>query len=800
MTRAPLFVTLLLVSFLLASPVLAGVPATSRVPKTAACDAVIVVVPDGPADWVRHVQGLALSARIGVPVVVAFLDGADGHPGGLSLAEARRDVREMDAVRPAELRVDDPARLRGADAASWLADEARSACLRLATEGPRHLGFQDEVVVVGRRVETTIAELPSSVEVVDEEDVEATQATTAGDLLKETPGVSLADTGIAGQQRIFIRGLGNQRVLVLIDGERVSSQRDRRGAPLLVEPDDIERVEVLKGSGSVIYGSDAIGGVVNIVTRSGQNEQVPLGGEVGVRVSGASSLVQRTAALAGKVGRVDYRVSWADTDADERETPRGKLPNTQYESSELAARFGLDLSPADRLELRAERYRSDDLGIYTGDPDFLFTLPWWDRDRVSLRLEHSAKEGPVKVARFRVSHVTIDKALTSTIRIPMGPMGTMVLTSRSVSETTEDAFAGQFVLDLGGWEMTTGAELRTDVARGPATRTTNFPFPSTEEYVPVDARQTTFGAFTDLVRGWARGDLDIGLRWEQVRTKNNAFGDYREPGETTDSAFTGAVGGTWNLRGGWSLYGHLSSGFRVPSLLELYYESPAWSEAGIAYGNPDLDPERSYEAEIGFRGRRRHWVWQGSVYGTWLRDMIEFRRVPSRLVPGGWDYVYDNVGKARIWGVEGRLEGHFAPHCTGVVTVAWSHGVDRVEGDPVFVPPLTVVTNLRWDGHLLGGRWPAWVQVDLRWVDGQDRVPYVWNPDGTRDREEEALLVSHEFATVDLAIGVRTPLRGRVVAVWTIRGNNLLDRWYEEPFSAVPQPGRHLVASARFLF
>jgi hypothetical protein len=130
-----------------------------------------------------------------------------------------------------------------------------------------------------------------------------------------------------------------------------------------------------------------------------------------------------------------------------------------------------------------ERYRSDDLGIYTGDPDFPFTLPWWDRDRVGLRLERVAKEGPVKVARFRVSHATIDKAPAGTIRVPMGPMGTMVLASRSESETTEDGFAGQFVLYLGRWEMTTGAELRTDVARGPATRTTNFPFPGTEEYV-----------------------------------------------------------------------------------------------------------------------------------------------------------------------------------------------------------------------------------------------------------------------------------------------------------------------------
>ncbi len=797
---ARMTVALLFLFLVIPFPVSAGPPGDGRAPEAGSCDAVLVVVPDGPAPWVRHVQGIVLRARVGVPLVLAFEDGPDGHPGGLSPGEARRELQEMEAVRPAELRIRDAAHLRGPDAVARLAEEARAACLRLATEGPRHLGFQDEVVVVGRRVETTIAELPSTVDVVDEEDVEATQATTAGDLLKETPGISLADTGIAGQQRVFIRGLGNQRVLVLIDGERVTSQRDRRGAPLLVEPDDIERVEVLKGSGSVIYGSDAIGGVVNIVTRSGRGEQVPLGGEAGLRFSGANDLVQWTAALAGKVGRVDYRVSWADTDAGERETPRGTLPNTRYESSELAVRFGVTLSPADRLEMRAERYRSDDLGIYTGDPDFRFTLPWWNRDRVSLRLEHSAPTVPVKVARFRISHATIDKALASTIRVPLGPMGTMVLGTRSESETTEDGFAGQFVLAVGGWEMTTGAELRTDAARGPATRTTNFPFPSTEKYVPVDARQTTFGVFADLVRPWSRGDLDVGLRWEQVRTKNNAFGEYRVPGEITDGAFTGALGATWNLRGGWSLYGHVSSGFRVPSLLELYYESPAWSEAGIAYGNPDLDPERSREVEVGFRGRRRHWVWQGSAYGTWLRDMIEFRRVPSRVVPGGWDYVYDNVGRARIVGLEGRLEGHFAPHCTGVLTASWSRGVDRVEGDPVFVPPLSVVANLRWDGHLAGGRWPAWVQVDLRWMDGQDRVPHVWNPDGTRDRAEEARHVSHEFATVDLAVGVRTPLAGRVVAVWTVRGNNLLDRWYEEPFSAVPQPGRHLVASARFVF
>ena len=117
----------------------------------------------------------------------------------------------------------------------------------------------DTMTVTAGRFEQDLMETPMSVSVVTREQIEQSGARNVGELLQLLPGIQVNNDGGQGMKRIKIRGENAFRTLVMIDGQKVSEQKSMSGAPMLIDPSMIERVEVIKGPASVLYGSDAIG-------------------------------------------------------------------------------------------------------------------------------------------------------------------------------------------------------------------------------------------------------------------------------------------------------------------------------------------------------------------------------------------------------------------------------------------------------------------------------------------------------------------------------------------------------------
>lgn len=123
------------------------------------------------------------------------------------------------------------------------------------------------IEVTATRVERDLLQVPVSVSVVSEKQIKKSGASTIGDLLKDVPGVEVNNDGSQGLKRIGIRGEDAYRTLVLVDGQKISEHKSMSGTPMLIDPASVERIEVIKGPNSVLYGSDAIGGVINIITK-----------------------------------------------------------------------------------------------------------------------------------------------------------------------------------------------------------------------------------------------------------------------------------------------------------------------------------------------------------------------------------------------------------------------------------------------------------------------------------------------------------------------------------------------------
>ena len=125
------------------------------------------------------------------------------------------------------------------------------------------------VVVSATRVEQSVSDAVSSVSVVQGEDLTASGADTLPEMLKDVPAARVVTDGTPGVQRIALRGENASRTLLLVDGERIDDSKTKSGAPYLINPFFVERVEILRGPSSVLYGSDALGGIVNVIGHGG---------------------------------------------------------------------------------------------------------------------------------------------------------------------------------------------------------------------------------------------------------------------------------------------------------------------------------------------------------------------------------------------------------------------------------------------------------------------------------------------------------------------------------------------------
>ena len=166
-----------------------------------------------------------------------------------------------------------------------LASAFSAAILSMGTAQAADVTTEDVKVTAGR-VEQELMDVNMSVGVMTEDEIAQSSAKTIADMLDDIPGVEVQNDGSQGLKRISIRGMGTFRTVLMIDGQRITEHKSMSGTPILIDPSAVERIEVIKGPASVLYGSDAIGGAINIITK--KHAERPLQGEAAVGLDPAS--------------------------------------------------------------------------------------------------------------------------------------------------------------------------------------------------------------------------------------------------------------------------------------------------------------------------------------------------------------------------------------------------------------------------------------------------------------------------------------------------------------------------------
>ncbi|WP_041373430.1 TonB-dependent receptor plug domain-containing protein [Phenylobacterium zucineum] len=595
----------------------------------------------------------------------------------------------------------------------------------------------DDVVVTANRRPTPADAVGSSVTVIRRDDIERFQWRSLPEALQLSPGLNVVQTGgTGGRASVFIRGANANHTKVLIDG--VDANDPSQGGVFdfgAILTSDIERIEVLRGPQSGLYGSDAIGGVVNIVTR-------PPGGPLRLRArleGGAHETFDQGAGVSGQAGVVGFAfdLAHARTGASDT-TPLALLPAGRarhadsYENLTLSGR--LNARPSARLELDGTVRWSDGDLRFTGDEGFP-SAPAAEPSRQDARSLVTRGEARIDAVPDRLEvRAGVGRADYRT-RL-QGPGGAAPTYNRG--DRTEADLRFDLVLPRGA-ALVAGIEAERERLKDQ----------------PVRYRNDNRAAFAELHLEPA-GDLNLtaSVRYDD----NDRFG-----GEAT-----------WRLAGvyelaatGARLKASYGTGFKAPSLTQLFVSFPDFG----FFANPDLDPETSRGFDVGFEQPLGGRVEVGATY---------FRQTIRNLIQSNAAFTsYENVGRARAEGVEAYAALRLSAAVTARADYTYVDAEDRATGLALLRRPKHRAT--------LSAAWTPAERVALSgsvvhvggWVDG-DRSFTV--PRLKADGYTVANLAG-EYRLSEAVV-----LFGRV--------ENLFDERFENPVG-FQQPGRGAFAGVR---
>jgi outer membrane receptor for ferrienterochelin and colicins len=504
--------------------------------------------------------------------------------------------------------------------------------------------FLDPVVVTATRTERDQATAPASVSVITSEDLQKVPVGDLTDAIRDTPGISI-QAGSQGRRALSIRGMGSNYTLILVDGKRVNSSEavfrhnDFDMSQLPVEA--IDRIEVVRGSMSSLYGSDALGGVINIITKPvaerwtagiDAKAQTPMGGSSGQEYR--TSLYASGPLVEGKLGlrltgAFDLRQPWHGAS-----DPNGPVLNN---------------GGAEVLRPDGSAVRRGDLATLEGrsDHNVRGRLVWTPDAAQTLSAEygfgHQTRSGEYFIASaFGVADSTVQRSDVVLAHEGKWGWGTsMVRGYWELVETTPDELRqDNFVLEgnssteWGAHALTFGAEGRWTELQAEGTFTSGAASVTQQAVYAQDEIELT--SFLSLLLG-ARLD------------HHENFGFHPPPRDylvVTPHDHIPVKGG-------------VGTGFRAPTLRQLSDESIVTSCRGacVIVGNPDLEPEKSISYELNASYEPRGWGVSAGVFQNDVSNLIDTPR-GAGVDPIGHDpdglpiFVPRNVNQARLRGVE----------------------------------------------------------------------------------------------------------------------------------------------------
>ncbi|MCO6442207.1 MAG: TonB-dependent receptor [Nitrococcus mobilis] len=449
------------------------------------------------------------------------------------------------------------------------------------------------ILVTAERLPRSVDKTLAPVTVITRADIEAANPQSIDDLLRLQPGVDVARSGgLGGNTSVFLRGTNSNHVLVLIDGVRASSSASDLFAWRQISPAQIERIEIVRGPRATLYGSDAVGGVIQIFTR--QPEGVTAG------MTAGSQDTQRAEAGfgLGAATRLTLNTSFVRSDGISATNPS----NFSYDP--------------------------DDDGFINRSLNARLTTPLWRG--AALRLSGWYANGEVEFDQGVQNIVNGNFSARLTDSPLRGWDYGLTLGFNQDDIQTKSAFPSRIntqrvTLD---WQNNLHLSKTQSLTFGLAwRRNAGKNIDSAASMVVFNDATANTGVYANWLGAFGNSDFEAGVRYNH----QSEFGGY----------LTGQLAWGYRLGAGYRVIVSYGTAFKAPNLNELFH--PGFG--GFFAGNPDLEPERSRSAELALRyqqpgGRRRL---EANLFYTRIDDLIAFEGEMSQAI---------NIDEAKIPGLE----------------------------------------------------------------------------------------------------------------------------------------------------
>lgn len=571
---------------------------------------------------------------------------------------------------------------------------ARRDTTRSATDSARKVAKLAPLAVTATRNVEQVFRTANPVLAIDSTVVRQESPNGIGDLFRNLPGVDVTGVG-PNQTRLMIRGQRGQRILLAEDGVRLNNsrrQQDFGELPAMTDVNNLNRVEVVRGPASVLYGTDAIGGVVNQITTRAPSFGAPAGvkGSLAYRYGSADGQNLVHGRVTGRTGRFGIAVTAGYRDASAYDAPKGNFGNitldddTKVNDTGVIDRtLGLDLtydfSERSALSLRVSNYSADDAGFGYVDPSAIgdtsgvlvrILYPEQDITRATVNYKATAISSFL-ADRFGFTAYTTQNDRTfvqqidlNIFPIPPFPAGAGIkIRSRNITDIATYGFRAEAAKILAGRHtLTYGVDWYVDQTENQdssQTVTTTFGPPrervSTTPTLP-NANLWSGGIFAQAE--FALGDrfiLGAGVRGQTIHSETQAtegLPDTRAGVKASNGAVVGSVSGNWNLIPELSLVGTVGRAFRSANLVEKYFDGPTPEGNGYLVANPDLDPETSLNYDIGAKFRKGRFYAEAIYFNNTISDGIRLAAIPDSVVGQFPAYQNQNVDKVRDQGIE----------------------------------------------------------------------------------------------------------------------------------------------------
>ena len=615
-----------------------------------------------------------------------------------------------------------------------------AAILLIPTEikaQPDTLSLQ-ESKITSLRFPRPLGEISSQMSIATSAEVNRQSSITVADVVKNEPGLFKTGDGVWSTS-LSVRGFGENRMVTLVDGCRVETATDLTASLSTIDPSDIERIEVIKGAQSSLYGSGAMGGIVNVTTRKGHfSAQNHFGGSVSAVFNGVNLGHGEHLFLEGGGKKWWTSLSGSFARAQDARIPGGVMTGSGFNRYNVSLGVGLRPLPGRTITLLCQRNASWDVGI-PGGASFskaaTATYKNINRSLCSLSYEIADLSQTFTSLRFSLfdQYILRDVEVLPNASQPQnGAMPTKLTpfaTHNTFGALTQATFkfstCNTLVAGIDAWWRDISSErkkyinqyvdgiLKAQMIRG------EMPLP--------DASFTSAGLFAQDEWRLAGGRLilDIGGRLDGnfVRSgechnveyvDNVTSGSHNENPAGKYVTFAPAKRSflSWSLNAGAVFKAsdmadvvlRLSRSYRAPSLEELFKFIDLTGNK-VRLGNPSLNAEKALSADLGLRLHTDALTLEASLYGSLVRDMIVERLHKTDPASVNDTLVLENAGKALLFGAEMKASLRLDSGVELYAGAGWTRGLEVSDGGMPLpqIPPLSGRLGIRYENTRIIG-------------------------------------------------------------------------------------------------